>query len=147
MTEKPGDPTPEQLAADLTAVLGRVVRRLRTASPGAGLSASQRTVLALLDREGPATTAALARTELVRPQSMRMTVGALESMELVERAPDPSDGRQSVVSVTEKGRRTLADARAAKHGWLSGAITDGLDADEQRQLSDAVVLLERLVHQ
>ncbi|MGW7084306.1 MarR family winged helix-turn-helix transcriptional regulator [Streptomyces sp. NPDC054871] len=147
MTDKPGGPTPEQLAADLTAVIGRVVRRLRTASPGVGLSASQRTVLALLDREGPATTAALARAELVRPQSMRMTVGALESMELIERAPDPNDGRQSVVSVTAKGRRTLADARAAKHGWLSGAIADGLDADERRQLADAAVLLERLVQQ
>lgn len=137
-------PTPEQVAADLTAVVGRFVRRVRTASPAAGLSASQRTVLALLDRGGPATTAALARAELVRPQSMRMTVGALEDMGLVERTPDPDDGRQSVVSVTDQGRRTLTEMRAAKHDWLSTALADGLDPAERRQLADAIVLLERL---
>lgn len=146
MTGNP-EPSPEQVAADLTAVVGRFVRRLRTASPAAGLSASQRAVLALLDREGPATTAALARAEFVRPQSMRMTVAALEGMELVERAPDPNDGRQSVVSMTAKGRRTLMEARVAKRDWLSGAIAEGLDADERRQLSDAAALLERLVRE
>lgn len=145
MTENPGATSPEQVAADLTAVVARVVRRLRTASPGTGLTPSQRSVLAILDREGPHTTAALARAEHVRPQSMRLTVGALEAQELVERAPDPDDGRQSVVSVTPQGSRVLAEVRAAKHGWLSAAIAEQLDADERRQLADAVALLERLV--
>ncbi|MEU6123359.1 MarR family transcriptional regulator [Streptomyces sp. NPDC047123] len=144
MSGPPDEPTPEQVAADLTSVVGRLVRRLRGASPGSGLSPSQRSVLAQLDREGPATTAALARAELVRPQSMRMTVAALESMELVARAPDPNDGRQSVVSLTEQGRRTLADARAAKQGWLAQALADELDPAERRRVAEAVALLERL---
>ncbi|MEU8957765.1 MarR family transcriptional regulator [Streptomyces sp. NPDC048518] len=145
MSEHLGDPTPEQVAADLTNVVGRFVRRLRGASPGSGLSPTQRSVLSRLDREGPATTAGLARAEFVRPQSMRMTVGALESLALVERTPDPDDGRQSVLSLTDEGRRTLADARAAKQSWLSVAVAEELDPAERRQLADAVELLERLV--
>ncbi|MEU6819158.1 MarR family transcriptional regulator [Streptomyces atriruber] len=139
------EPTPEQVAADLTHVVGRLVRKLRGASPMNGLSPSQRSVLARLDRGGPSTTAGLARAEFVRPQSMRMTVAALESMELIERAPDPNDGRQSVVSLTDEGRRTLTDGRAAKRGWLSDAVSEELDPAERRRLADAIELLERLV--
>ncbi|MET7357352.1 hypothetical protein ABZS76_02775 [Streptomyces sp. NPDC005562] len=54
MSEHLGNPTPEQVAADLTNVVGRFVRRLRGVSPGSGLSPTQRSVLARLDREGPA---------------------------------------------------------------------------------------------
>ncbi|MFE6164106.1 MarR family winged helix-turn-helix transcriptional regulator [Streptomyces sp. NPDC056486] len=139
------DSAPEQIAADLSNVVRRLVRRLRGVTPETGLSPTQRSVLARLDHAGPATTAGLAREELVRPQSMRLTVAALEEMGLVERAPDPDDGRQSVVSVTDQGHRTLTEMRAAKHDWLSTALADGLDPAERRQLADAIVLLERLV--
>ncbi|MEU6000017.1 MarR family transcriptional regulator [Streptomyces sp. NPDC047197] len=145
MSAPSDDPTPEQIAADLSNVVRRLVRRLRGVTPATGLSPSQRSVLARLGHTGPTTTAALAREELVRPQSMRLTVGALEEMGLVERAPDPDDGRQSVVSVTDQGQRTLTEMRAAKHDWLSTVLADGLDPAERRQLTDAIVLLERLV--
>ncbi|MFD9904521.1 MarR family winged helix-turn-helix transcriptional regulator [Streptomyces sp. NPDC059063] len=136
--------TSENLAADLTTTVRRLVRRLRTASPETGLTTSQRSALSLLD-EGSATTAALARAEHVRPQSMRLTIGALEAEGLVGRAPDPDDGRQSVVSMTDKGRAVLAETRAAKHTWLAAAIADRLDEREREQLADAVALLERLI--
>ncbi|WP_405777619.1 MarR family winged helix-turn-helix transcriptional regulator [Streptomyces sp. NBC_00859] len=139
------EPSPEQVAAELSVVLGRVARRLRRTSPGLELTQSQRSALSLLDREGPSTTAALARAELVRPQSMRLTVAALETAGLVERAPDPTDGRQSVMSVTALGRRTLEGVRADKQSWLACAIGEELDAAERRTLNDAVALLERLV--
>ncbi|WP_328378517.1 MarR family transcriptional regulator [Streptomyces sp. NBC_01020] len=139
------DPSSEQIAAELAVVLGHVARRLRQTSPGLELTHSQRSALSLLDREGPMTTAALARAELVRPQSMRLTIAALEARELVGRAPDPRDGRQSVMSLTDLGRRTLEGVRADKQGWLALAISDELDPAERRTLTDAVALLERLV--
>lgn len=145
MATNSAEPTPEQVAAELSVVLGRVIRRLRKASSVLELTQSQRSALSLLDREGPSTTAALARAELVRPQSMRLTVAALESQGLVARAPDPTDGRQSVVSVTDLGRRTLAGVRADKAGWLTRAIYEELDGAERRTLAEAAVLLERLV--
>jgi len=71
-------------------------------------------VLGRLGRDGPATTAALARGELVRPQSMRATLAALAEQDLVARAPDPTDGRQVVFSLAEAGDRTRASAREAR---------------------------------
>ncbi|MEE1804311.1 MarR family winged helix-turn-helix transcriptional regulator [Streptomyces sp. NPDC101062] len=139
-----GEPDPERVAAELTAVVGRLMRRLRTTSPDDRLTPSQRSVLARLHGEGPATTAALARAEYVRPQSMRQTLAALEEQHLVERTPDPDDGRQSVVSVTETGRTTLATVYAAKQDWLSRAIADELDLTERRALADATELMRRL---
>ncbi|MFB8038347.1 MarR family winged helix-turn-helix transcriptional regulator [Streptomyces sp. NPDC056004] len=134
----------EQLATELTAVVGRLVRRLRSTPTGDRLTPTQRSVLARLDLEGPATTAALARAEYVRPQSMRLTLGALESQGLVERAPDPADGRKSVMSLTESGAATLAEVRAAKHDWLARAVAAELDGAERRTVAEAVELIDRL---
>ncbi|MEU0134125.1 MarR family transcriptional regulator [Streptomyces sp. NPDC006296] len=141
----PADPTAEQVAADLAAEVGRLLRRLRSSSADTLLTPSQRSVLARLQDGGPATTAALARAELVRPQSMRLTLGALEDRGLVSRAPDPADGRKSVVSVTEEGSTVLAGVRAAKRDWLADAITAELDGAERRTLAEAVGLIGRLV--
>ncbi|WP_255946246.1 MarR family winged helix-turn-helix transcriptional regulator [Streptomyces odontomachi] len=137
--------TAEQVAADLSATVGRLSRRLRTASRESGLTPSQRSVLVRLGTVGPATTAALARAEYVRPQSMRVTLAAIEEQGFVARTPDPSDGRQSVVAITDSGRRTLEAVTAAKQGWLTAALADRFDAAELRTLAEATALLERLV--
>lgn len=140
------EPPTQQVAADLATVVGRLLAPAsRTASPDSLLTPTQRTVLARLESEGPGTTAALARGEYVRPQSMRLTLGALEEQGFVAREPDPNDGRQSVVSITDSGRATLDAVRAAKHGWLTQALTEELDAAERRTLAEATALLERLV--
>ncbi|WP_338703096.1 MarR family transcriptional regulator [Streptomyces sp. Q6] len=139
------EPPTERIAADLATVVGRLSRRLRTASPDSLLTPTQRTVLARLGMEGPSTTAALARSEYVRPQSMRLTLGALEEQGFVTRSPDPNDGRQSVVAITDSGRATLDAVRAAKHGWLTQALDAELDPAERRTLAEATALLERLV--
>lgn len=125
-------------------MVGRLLRRLRSTSSEGLLTPTQRSVLARLDREGLTTTATLARAEYVRPQSMRLTLGALESQGLVERAPDPEDGRKSVMSLTESGTATLAEVRAAKRDWLAQALAAGLDGAERRTVAEAVELLDRL---
>lgn len=149
MTQPPGatpaDPTSEQVANELAAVVGRLLRRLRSSSSESLLTPTQRSVLARIADGGPATTAALARAEFVRPQSMRLTLGALEEQGIVERAPDPDDGRKSVMSITDTGRTTLAQVRAAKRNWLAEAIAAELDGAERRTVAEATALLDRLV--
>ncbi|MCF3962145.1 MarR family winged helix-turn-helix transcriptional regulator [Streptomyces fuscigenes] len=144
MADTSGNPTSEQVAADIAAVTGLLARRLRSTSAATGLTASQRSALVRINDDGPSTTAALARAEHIRPQSMRLTLGVLEEQGLIERAPDPSDGRQSVVSATEHGRTVLAGVRAAKQTWLSKVIAEELDADDRRTLATAAALLRRL---
>ncbi|MEU9092965.1 MarR family transcriptional regulator [Streptomyces sp. NPDC048428] len=133
------------MANHLASVVGRLLRRLRSSSSESLLTPTQRSVLARLDDGGPATTADLARSEFVRPQSMRLTLGALEEQGLVERAPDPVDGRKSVMSVTGAGRGTLAEVRAAKRNWLAEAVAAELDGAERRTVAEAAALIERLV--
>ncbi|SEN97615.1 MarR family winged helix-turn-helix transcriptional regulator [Actinacidiphila rubida] len=139
------DETPARTADELTTVIAQLTRRLRAASVQEELTPSQTSVVSRLSREGPATTAALARGELVRPQSMRMTLAALEERGLVDRAPDPTDGRQVVFSLTEAGVRLQATSRRIRRGWLADAIEAELSPAEQHALAGIVPLLQRLV--
>ncbi len=139
-------PAPDRarLAEELTAVVSQLNRRMRAASPEGALSPSQRIALGRLHESGPTTTAALARAEHVRPQSMRATLGVLEEQELIVRSPHPTDGRQVVFSLTEAGTRRLDSLRHAKETWLADAIEARLDGDDQAVLARAIDLLKRL---
>jgi DNA-binding MarR family transcriptional regulator len=135
-----------EIAADeLRQVLGALTRRLRAESAAHELSQSEGTVLRRLSDQGPSTTAALARAELVKPQSMGVTLAALEEGGFVARTVDATDARCRTVSITEKGRRVLAEGRAARQNWLARAITEKLDAEEQRELLAAMALVRRVV--
>jgi DNA-binding MarR family transcriptional regulator len=128
-------------ASELRIVLGQLIRRLRDEH---ALPLSQGTVLGRLEREGPTTTSALAAAERVRPQSMAQTVAELGAAGLVARSPDPTDGRQILIDLTELGRATLAEERARRDGWLSNAIEGELTDEEQETLAEAVAILRRL---
>jgi DNA-binding MarR family transcriptional regulator len=126
---------------ELRTVLGRLIRRLRAE---ATLPLRQMTVLARLDREGRQSTSHLAERERMRPQSMAETVKELEAAGLVERRPDPTDGRRQLIDLTESGRRTLSADRSRREDWLARAIESRLTLREQETLVRATALLARL---
>jgi DNA-binding MarR family transcriptional regulator len=128
-------------ASELRVVLGRLVRRLRAEH---NFAISHATVLGRLDREGPRTTSALAAAERVRPQSMAQTLAELGAAGLVGRRPDPLDGRQVLIELTDLGRQALRDERRRRDGWLAQAIASELTAEEQALLGRAIPLLHRL---
>jgi DNA-binding MarR family transcriptional regulator len=107
------------------------------------LSLSESAVLARLAREGPTTTADLARGEGVKPQSMGATVASLEEMGLVERKPHATDGRQLNVELTAKGLAVRESTRAAKRTWLAQAVSE-LNEDERETLFRAGEIIRRL---
>ncbi len=141
----PTAPVPDlsAAAADLRLAVKLLAHRLR-AEARPGLSWSQESVISLLDREGPVTVTGLARAEGVRSQSMSSTVASLAAEGLVHREPDPSDGRQTLVTLTEKGLAALAQSREIKQTWLESAIAERLTQDEQQVLAAAVGLMLRL---
>jgi DNA-binding MarR family transcriptional regulator len=100
--------------------------------------------LGRLRRDGPATTADLARAETVRPQSMGATVAALEEMGLVERKPHPTDGRQVNIVLTAKGTAVCKSSKDAKLKWLAKAIAR-LDDKDRETLFAAGEIIKRLV--
>jgi len=133
------------LAAELHALSGKLKRRLREQASAGDLTPSQALVLAHLDRAGPTTVTALARTEGVRSQSMGATVAMLEAAGMLQGAPDPKDGRQTILSLTPACRELFRSGRAARHDWLLRAIQTKLTAPEQAQLAASMALLHRLV--
>jgi len=135
----------QAIAGDLRVVLGKLKRRLREEASFGGLNLSQGAVLTRLEREGPATVTTLARAEGMRPQSMGEIISALKAEGLVAGAPDPNDGRQTVLSITDKCRELIKTARAVREDWLFRALQTKLTAAEQEELAGALALLDRLV--
>lgn len=133
------------LAHDLRRIAGKLKRRLRDQADVGDLTPSQRSALLRLEKDGPATTSGLARLEGMRPQSMGTVIAALESAGLVSGAPDPSDGRQTLLSLTETCRIWINEGRAARQDWLARTIEARLEPHEQETLIAAMALLERLV--
>ena len=133
------------LAGELRVLLGQLKRRLREQALAGHLNWSQVSVLTRLDRDGPATVTNLARAVGVRPQSMGATVAVLETAGLVSGAPDPHDGRQTLLFLTPACREWIAASRAAREDWLFHAIRTKLAPAEQADLAKAVDLLRRLV--
>lgn len=132
------------LAGELRVVLGKLIRRLREQGHAEDLTSSQKSVLIRLEREGPATVSALARAESVRPQSLGATAAALEAAGLVCGTPDPTDGRQTLLSLTAACRKLFKATRAAREDWLYRALQKNFSSKEQAELARAVELLCRL---
>ena len=64
-------------------------------------------LLATLEEFGPASQAALGRRSGIHLSDMVATINELADRGLVERAPDPSDGRRNIISLTAAGKRQL----------------------------------------
>lgn len=133
------------LAEGLRTISARLKRRLREQGSVGDFSQSQISVIVQLEKIGSATVSALARAENMRAQSMSAIVGPLQSAGLVESRPDPEDGRQVLLSLSEDCRRALVKGRAARQDWLSHTIAERLSAAEQDELAQALGLLRRLL--
>ncbi len=134
----------DQVAGALRVSIGLLLRRLRQVQAQGELTLPETSALVRLDRGGPATPGALAKLEQISPQSMGATLGALELRGLVERRPDPGDGRRAVMSLTEAGRQALGQRRNARTRQLAKALAAGFTRSELEQLMTAAPLIERL---
>ena len=135
------------LAAEIRTVCGKLKRRLREHGGHNDLTPSQVSVLLRLEKDGSATVSSLARAEGMRPQSMSAMVTSLQEAGLISGAPDPSDGRQTLMSLTPKCLKWLQESRAARQDWLTTTISQKLSAQEQEKLQGALELLTRLVEE
>ncbi|XBS70161.1 MarR family transcriptional regulator [Acerihabitans sp. KWT182] len=139
-----GDGNAIAMAGELRLLIGNLSRRLREQSHPGDYTWSQKSVILRLEREGPATVTTLAKAEGVRPQSMGATVAALGAAGLIKGTPDPSDGRQTLLSLTEHCRNIIKAGRTAREDWLFHAINDHFAPHEIEQLASAIKVLKRL---
>ncbi|MCE4947935.1 MarR family transcriptional regulator [Streptomyces albulus] len=147
MSENPS-PSPSAIEAsrDVRAVISRLRRRILNASQVEDITLGQASVLARLSDQGGVTASELASVEGVRHQSMTATVAALAKRGLVQRNPDPDDGRRLLITLTAEGQRRVEEGRQARTEWLAGQLQAKCTEDERRAVIAAMAVLERLTH-
>ena len=134
-----------ETASELRVLVAKLRRRLADqASPG-DFTPSQAAVLSRLHTDGPATLTTLAKAEAMRPQSMSAIISVLQATGVVEGRPDPSDGRQTILALTDTARERVEQARVIKNDWLFRSIRAKYTRAEQAQLAGSVALLQRLL--
>ena len=139
-------PTPEatETASELRISMFRLFRRLRTEHPPDATSFAQLGVIIRLHRKGPSTLSALAAADGITPQSMARTVGELVEEGLLRRDPDPNDGRQILLSLTDKADQMLQDFQSQRDSWLAVVMDARLSPEEREILRVTARLLDRL---
>ena len=132
------------LASSLRVSIARLSRRLRTeSSDRLDVSIGGLSVLGILFREGGRTVGQLAAAERVQPPSMTRTVTCLEQAGHVERRPHPTDGRQVVIRLSEKGHELVKAERRRRDAWLAQRLRE-LTPEERQVLRQAAPILDRL---
>lgn len=132
-------------ASEVRVVLGRVKRRLTALADTDDLTPSQSSVLSRLDKDGPASASELATAERIRPQSIAAILAALRQADLIQRHPDPQDGRRQVVSLTSAGRHRLQGDRKVRQEWLAQTLQEHCTEAERQKIITALALLDRAI--
>ena len=130
-------------AVNLTLAVSQLVRRLRAETNSSGLTLSQLSAMARIERDGPTTTADLARAESMKPQSMGAVLASLEQQGFVLRQAHPTDGRQILFALTPLGAKERSRRDTAKRQWIEAALSR-LSPEEREALVAAIPLIKRL---
>jgi DNA-binding MarR family transcriptional regulator len=122
----------------------RLVRHLETLGRKSSLyvSVDRAGYLALrtLDRLGPVHTNALSEALHLDASTVTRQVAALAAGGLVERRPNPSDGRSSMLSLTGEGRRTMHQVERERQRMLREMLSDW----DEGERSDTARILTKL---
>jgi DNA-binding MarR family transcriptional regulator len=148
MTLATSDTTLTDSAARLRMAIVRTSRRLRQEAAGAvgELTPTSAAALVTVERRGPLTPSELAEIERVKRPTATRTLRVLGEAGLVERAPDPEDGRSALVSITAAGRERLRRMRRRKNAYLARRMRD-LPAGDVETLERAAEILEGILEE
>jgi DNA-binding MarR family transcriptional regulator len=105
--------------------------------------AEVRALYELAHRKSP-TAADLGRDLRLDAGYLSRLVRGLEQRGLVERAPSPRDGRQSLLRLTAEGRTTFTELDTKASAQVAGLIAPLTDS-QQRRLLDALHTIETLL--
>ncbi|MDY6807475.1 MarR family transcriptional regulator [Gordonia sp. HNM0687] len=132
------------LSGELSLAVVRLARRLRGRRPSRVVSLTQLSALHTLHHEGPMTPGALALAERVQPPSMTRVIASLSDLGMVKREPHPTDGRQAIVTLSQKGSEVIAAERDAREEWLSDRLEE-LSPEERAALASVVPIINKII--
>ena len=132
-----------EAARDVVTALMGVKGWLRQLHHWAASDRSHSALLALatLERSGPIRVTALAELSGVDASVVSRQAAQLEHDGLVERHPDPEDGRAHRICLTESGAQALSQNRAK----LGAVLTERLAAWQPEELEAFATTLRRLL--
>lgn len=139
---QPAPPAPAIDATRLRVAIARLSRRLRRHEL-AGLTPTQLSALATVEKAGPLRLGDLAAAEGIAPSTLTRLVTALEDAGYVQRYAVPDDARASTLRITAQGRAVLDRVRQETTMVLTGMLLD-LTPEEQAAIAVALPALEQL---
>lgn len=121
-------------------------QRVRREQPAIeGMSRTALHVLTVADNaRTPMRPSELADELQMMSPNMAAALRSLEEHGLVKSRPDPADGRQKFIDVTDLGHRLVAENRETRHTWLRNAIERSLTAQERDLLFQAGEIMQQL---
>jgi DNA-binding MarR family transcriptional regulator len=121
----------EQLATEVSTLL-RLIHPLKAAArEGTSVVGHDRSAMLLLFplMQAPQRPGALAELAHADPSTISRQVAELVRRGLVQREPDPSDGRASLLAITDAGRDVCVQVRRLRRELLASAVAEWDDAD------------------
>ncbi len=132
-----------QIAGRLRLLVGRLARQLRAHPTVDRLTPTQLATLSSVDRHGPLRIGDLAAREGIVAATMTRIVAVLEEQELVQRRPDPADGRACQVELSEPGAAMLEQLRSQRTGYFATRL-DRCTPEQRAAVVAALPVLESL---
>lgn len=133
----------ESRGSQLLPVLAQLVRFLRQLESPDNPSSIALSVLRRLADAGPGRVTDLAKLTRASQPGMTQLIGRMEKSGLVQRVPDPNDGRGVLVGVTQAGRDVVA--RTYTHyAQTLDRLFDRLDPADCETILSALPALGRL---
>ena len=83
----------------------------------------------VLDDLGPVSTNVLAQALRLDASTVTRQIAALERSGLIERRPDPADGRSSSIVLTTEGRRCMREVEQERRRSIETLVSDWDDAE------------------
>ena len=139
---RPAAPDSDIDVARLRVAIARLSRRLRR-HVLAGLTPTQLSALATVERAGPLRLGDLAAAEGIAPSTLTRLVTVLEERGYVERCPVPGDARASTLTISPSGHEVLERIREQSTILLAGRLRTLTD-EQRAAVAAALPALEQL---
>jgi homoprotocatechuate degradation regulator HpaR len=119
-----------------------VMQQFRPHLAETGVTEQQWRVLRVLGEDGPSEAGQVAQRACILPPSLSRIIKTLEQARLLKSAADRSDGRRTIISLTDKGARLLRDA-APRSGAVYQRIEHSIGKAKLEQLLDLLEDVQR----
>jgi DNA-binding MarR family transcriptional regulator len=130
-------PTTEDAVLRLVMAMGR---RFRARVDGDAVDPSQAGVLYTLKSQGPMRLGDLAEAMRLDASTVSRHVQQLADRGLIERDPDPEDGRARIIAISDAGREGLRCTFDLRRTVITQAMADWTEAERERLRDDLVRL-------